>query len=156
MHVVAPKEASACRSKGPKDEWIERTYDYVVANGRLKGKISQEEVVEDFESRPHEAVSFVVIREKKIKEWNEQMMPKVLPGCSGGRLPGKSTKEKGREEGAVDEDGEEREIRSQITQEVFACIKKKISVHSGDKEKAVQKTSCAKGHAKLGLFANRK
>ena len=23
MHVVAPKEASTCRSKGPKGEWIE-------------------------------------------------------------------------------------------------------------------------------------
>ena len=33
MHVVAPKEASTCRSKGPKEEWIERTYDYVVASG---------------------------------------------------------------------------------------------------------------------------
>ena len=34
----------------------------------------------------------------------EQKMPKVLPGYSGGRLPGRSTKEKGRE-GAADEDG---------------------------------------------------
>ena len=60
MHVVAPKEASTCRSKGPKGEWIERTYDYVIASGSLKGKISQMEVVEDVESRPHKAVSFVV------------------------------------------------------------------------------------------------
>ena len=34
----------------------------------LRGKISQMEVVEDFESRPHNAVSFVVRREKEIKE----------------------------------------------------------------------------------------
>ena len=27
MHVVAPKEASTCRSKGPKGEWIARSYD---------------------------------------------------------------------------------------------------------------------------------
>ena len=65
MHVVAPKEASTCRSKGPKDEWIERTCDFVIASGSLKGKISQMEVVEDFESRPHEAVSFLVKREKR-------------------------------------------------------------------------------------------
>ena len=58
MHVVVPKEASACRSKGPKGEWIERTYDYVVASGSLYGKISQMEVVEEFESRLHKAVSF--------------------------------------------------------------------------------------------------
>ena len=32
MHVVAPKEASTCRSKGPKDVWVERTCDYVVAS----------------------------------------------------------------------------------------------------------------------------
>ena len=49
MHVVVPKEASRCRSKGPKDEWIERTCDNVVACGRLKGKISQMKVVENFE-----------------------------------------------------------------------------------------------------------
>ena len=60
MHVVAPnKKRSTCRSKGPKDEWIERTCDYVIASGSLRGKILQMEVVEDFESRPHKAVSFV-------------------------------------------------------------------------------------------------
>ena len=53
-------------------------------------------------------------------------MPKVLPGYSAGRLPGRSTKEKGREK--------ERYIRSQIVQEVVACITEKVSVHSGDKE----------------------
>ena len=31
MHVVAPKEASTCRSTGPEGEWIERTYDCVIA-----------------------------------------------------------------------------------------------------------------------------
>ena len=40
MHVVVPKGVSTCRSKGPKDVWIERTYDYVEANGSLKGKIT--------------------------------------------------------------------------------------------------------------------
>ena len=49
MHVVVPKEESMCRSQGPKEVWIERTYDYVVASGSLKGNISQMEVVEDFE-----------------------------------------------------------------------------------------------------------
>ena len=63
-------------------------------------------------------------------------MPKVLPGYSGGRLPGRSTKEKGREEGVVDEDGEEREVRSQIAQKVVAYIKENISVHAGVKEAA--------------------
>ena len=62
-HVVALEEASTCRSKGLKDEWIERTYDYVIASGSLKGKILQKEVVEDVESRPHKAEFFVVKRE---------------------------------------------------------------------------------------------
>ena len=60
-------------------------------------------VVEDFESRPYKAVSFVVERGTERQEWNEQKLPKALPGFSGGRLPGRSTKEKGREEGEVDE-----------------------------------------------------
>ena len=72
------------------------------------------EVVEDFESRPHKAMSFVVGREKEMQEWNEQELPKTLPGYSGGRLPGRSTKEKGREEGESDEGREERQIRSEI------------------------------------------
>ena len=50
-------------------------------------------------------MSFVVRREKEIKEWSEQKLPKV---------PGRSTKEKGKEEGGVDDDGEERRIRGQI------------------------------------------
>ena len=33
-------------------------------------------MVEDFESRPHKAVSFVVAREKEIQEWNEQNLTK--------------------------------------------------------------------------------
>ena len=139
MHAVAPKEASPCRSKGPKGEWIERICDDVIASGSVKGKILQMEVVEDFESRPQKAVSSVVKREKmEIKEWSEQKMPKVLPGYSGGRLPGRSTEEKGKEEGEANEDGGERRIGSQIAHEVFECIKEKVSVHDGITE-AVQR-----------------
>ena len=50
-----------------------------------KGKISQMKVVEDSESRPHKAVSFVVERGKEMQEWNEQKLSKVLPVHSGGR-----------------------------------------------------------------------
>ena len=114
MHVVAPKGQSTCRSKSPKGEQIERTNDYVIASGCLKGKILQMEVVEDFESRPHKAVSFVVEREKEIREWSCQRMTKVLPGYSGGRLPGRSTKEKVREDGEEDEGSEERRVRNEI------------------------------------------
>ena len=58
MHVAAAEKACTCRSKGTKSEWIEKVYDYVLACNRLKGKISQMEVVEDFVSRPHKAVFF--------------------------------------------------------------------------------------------------
>ena len=43
MHVVAPNESSTCGSKGPKGEWIERTYDYVIACNSLMGKIFTDE-----------------------------------------------------------------------------------------------------------------
>ena len=58
----------------------------------------------------------------------------MLSGYGGGRLPGRSTKEKGREEGHVDEDGEERRIRGQVVQEVVASIKEKVSVHDGEED----------------------
>ena len=43
--------------KSAKGEWNEKVYDHVIACDSLKGKISQVEVVEDFESRPRKAVS---------------------------------------------------------------------------------------------------
>ena len=79
MHVEAPEKASTCRSKGAKREWIEKVSDNVIACDSLKGTISKMKVVEDFESRPHKAVCIVVERKKR---WNEQKLPKVLPGYS--------------------------------------------------------------------------
>ena len=111
--MIVPEGVSTCRSKSSEGEWVEKVFDNVIACNSLKRKISQMKVVEDFESRPHEAVSFVVDRGKEIQEWNEQKLPKVLLGYSGGRLPETSTKEKGRERGEVAEDGEERRIRGQ-------------------------------------------
>ena len=65
MHVIAPEETSTCRSRDLNGEWIEKTYDYVIECGTLKGEISQMKVVEDFDSRQHKAVSFVVDRERR-------------------------------------------------------------------------------------------
>ena len=103
MHVIAPEGVSTCRSKNVKGERVEKVYDNVIACSSLKGRISDMKVIEDFESRPHKAVTFVVERGKERQEWNEQQLPKALPGYSGGRLPGRSTEEQGREEG---EEGE--------------------------------------------------
>ena len=70
MHVVAPEKASTCRSNGTKGEWIETNYDPVIAWS--KKKMSQLEVVENFESSLHKAVSFFVEREKEMQEWNQE------------------------------------------------------------------------------------
>ena len=37
MHVVAPEKASTCKSKGAKEDWIEKVYDYVIACNSLEG-----------------------------------------------------------------------------------------------------------------------
>ena len=63
--------------------------------------------------------------------------------------------QKRKAEKKVDEDSEENEIRSQIGQEVVACIKEKVSVHNGGKD-VVQKPVVAQGYAKLELFSHRK
>ena len=72
---------------------------------------------------------YLVESEKDVKVCSEQKLPKVLTCYSGGRLPGRSTKEKGREEVELDEGSEEREIRSETAQEVVAGIKEKASAH---------------------------
>ena len=113
MHLIPPEGVSTCRSKNAKGVWLEKVYDHVMACNSLEGTISKMKVMEDFESRPRKAVTFVVERGKERQEWSEQRMPKVLPGYSGGRLPGRSTAEKGREEGEEDEGCEERRVRNE-------------------------------------------
>ena len=61
---MAPEGVSTCRSRSAKGEWVEKVYDYVIACNSLKGRISDMQVIEDFETRPHKAVTFVVKREK--------------------------------------------------------------------------------------------
>ena len=100
MHVTAPEGVSTCRSKDATGECVEKVYDYVIHCNSLKGKISNMNVIEDFESRLQKAVTFVVERGKERQEWSEQWMPKVFTWIQlRKRLPGRSTEEKGREEG---------------------------------------------------------
>ena len=89
---MAPGRVSTCRSRSAKGEWVEKVSDCEKACGSRKGIISDMQVIEGFESRPHKAVTFVVRRRKERQEWNEQQLPKALPGYSGGRLPGRNTK----------------------------------------------------------------
>ena len=76
---------------------MEKVYDSVLACSSLEGIISDMQVIEDFESRPHKAVTFIVERGKERQEWNDQKMPMASSGQSGGRLPGRCVEEKGRE-----------------------------------------------------------
>ena len=83
MFILAPKEASRCRSKGPKGEWIERTFDYIIASHSLRGK------------------------------YTVGGGGRLLPGFSGGRLPVRSRGEKGREKEEEEEDSRERHGRNE-------------------------------------------
>ena len=77
MFTKAPGEGvSTCRSKGPNGEFFERTYDCVIASHSLQGETNNMEVVADFESRPHKAVTFLEERDKEFQVWREQKMPK--------------------------------------------------------------------------------
>ena len=49
----------------PLAEAIPRTRDYVIASRSLRVKLKHMEVVDDFASTPHKAVTFQVQREKK-------------------------------------------------------------------------------------------
>ena len=137
---MAPDGVSTCRSKNAKGESVEKVYDYVIACSSLKGKISQMKAVEDFESRPRKAVTFVGQRGEDRQEWREQRVPKVLPGYSGRRLPGRSTEEKGREEREEDKGSGERRVRNEIIKEVIKGLKTKERELEG-------KTSCKEGIA---------
>ena len=64
----------------------------------------------------------------------------MLPGYSGGRLPGRSTREGGREEEKAEEDSRERRIRNEIAQEVVPGIKEKASAHE-DVKSTAQRTA---------------
>ena len=137
MHVVAPREASTCRSKNSKGEWIERIYDYVIASGSLKGNLHRWRWWKAL-SRDHtkQCPLWSRKREKEVQEWNEQKLPKVLPGYSGGRLPGRRAKERGREDEEEEENGRERKVRYETAQEVVAGIKEKAVVHEDAKSTA--------------------
>ena len=83
-----------------------------------------------------------------MQEWNEQKMPKVLRGYSGGRLPGRSTKEAGREEEEEKDENGDRRIRNEIAQEVV------VEDRKAKLDKLKQKLLCATG--KTIMIARRK
>ena len=60
-------------------------------------------------------------------------MPKALPGFSGGKLPGRSTAEKGREEEEEVEESRERKMKTEIAQEEVAGMMKMAGALEGTK-----------------------
>ena len=66
--MTAPEGVSTCRSRSAKGEWVEKVFDHVIAGSSLKGRISDMQVIEDFESNSKE----------ERQEWNEQKLPKTL------------------------------------------------------------------------------
>ena len=60
--MTAPEGVSTCRSRSAKGEWVEKVFDSVIAGSSLKGRISDMQVTEDFES--NKAVTLVVERRK--------------------------------------------------------------------------------------------
>ena len=86
-------------------------YDYESANSSLKGKIVQMEVMIFWVKTTQGG--FLRCWKRKGDAGMERTEAAEDGGYSGGRLPGRSTKEKGRE-GEVDEGKEERRIKSQI------------------------------------------
>ena len=69
-------------------------------------------------------------------------MLEALPGYSGGRLPGRSIKERDGEEEEEEKDSRERQVRNEIDQEVVVGTKKNL------------KDSWATCKTKLGVFTN--
>ena len=87
-------------------------------------------VVEDFESGPHEAVSFVVERER-FPGRARTKMPEALPGFSGGKLQGRSKGEEGGEEEDEEEENQERTMRNAVTRGIMAGVPKEADIFGG-------------------------
>ena len=76
-------------------------------------------------------------KRREIQEWNEQKLPKMLPGHSGGTLLGRSSDARGREEEEEEEkDSREILVGYEIVQEVVAIIQEKAGGHEDAKSTA--------------------
>ena len=91
MNVVAPENASTCRSKSAEGERVEKVNDYVIASDSPKGQISFVKVVEDFEPRPHKAV----LKEKRrCRNGTSSSCQRCCLGIGGRKVARKKHKRK--------------------------------------------------------------
>ena len=143
---------SRCRSKNAKGEWVEKVFDYVIGCNSLKGKISQMNV-EEFESRPHKAVTFCSRKRKGEAGMERAKTAEGVTWIQWRTVARKEHKrEQSKEEIQEDEGGEERRTRDQIKKEVIAGIQKK-AIDEGV-EKRSKENRRAKPHAKLRLLVD--
>ena len=75
------------------------------------------EVVDDFEARPHKAVTLEVERDQEIQVRRGQKMPKASPGFGGGKLLGRSHVEEGIER---EEEEEGQNMENELMNETLA------------------------------------
>ena len=143
MHVIAPEGVSMCRSKYAKGVWVEKAYDYVIACSRLKERTSDMQVIEDFELRPHTAVTFVVERGKERQEWRELNCRRCYWDTVEEGYQGEAPEKKGREEGEEDEGSGERRVINEIIEEVIKGMQKMAS-----QRPSKDKTPCKAGIAR--------
>ena len=95
--IEAPEEGIfTCRSKVPNGAANERQHDYVIVCRLLLVKVKKINVVEDFEPRPHKAVTFQVEKAWEVRELN---MPKALSSFSGEKTQGRRKAEGGNKDG---------------------------------------------------------
>ena len=96
-------------------------------------------------------------------------MPNAVPGFSGGKLPGSSKADTGKEEEDEGKDDQKRQMRSEVTKEIVASVLKEADTVgggvTGNTGPISQKHRCygfgascgewngAEEEAKLGLFS---
>ena len=88
------------------------------------------EMVDNFDSRPHKAVTFLVERNQKFQVWREQKMPRAQSGSSGGKLPRRSKVEKREEEEAEEED-QEKKMENEVIRRIIAGVPKEADTVGG-------------------------
>ena len=97
--------------QGSIGELNERTYDYVIASHGLQVKIKNMEVVEDFESRPHKAVTFLVERDTEsrcavTRKCRKRFQDSAVEGCQEEARWQKQKRRRGRRGRPGEEGGE--------------------------------------------------
>ena len=108
---------------------MKRTYDYVIASRSLHVKIRNVEVVEDFESRPLKAVSFVEGIKQSRNGGNKKCLKHSLQWWDAalGEVKQKRCKEEEDEE----KEDQERQMRSEVTKGIIAGAVKEADTVGG-------------------------